>query len=62
MRWKPAKPKQPLKVVECDPGHWDEDELKLDVPHPIDTTDFKITGTGHERIEKACKDGSLTAA
>ena len=57
MRWKPAQPKQPLKVVECGPGHWDEDEHKLDLPHQIDTIDFKITGTGHERIEKAYKDG-----
>lgn len=56
-RWGPAKPKTRMKVVECGAGHWDEQDHGLDIPHGIDTTDFKVTGTGHERIEKAFADG-----
>ena len=53
MRWQPAKPRTRIKVVECGPGHWDEQDHGLDIPHGIDTIDFRITGTGHERIERA---------
>ena len=58
-RWGPAKPKTRIKVVECGAGHWDEQDHGLDIPHGIDTLDFKVTGTGHERIEaiysEACR-------
>jgi len=40
-------------VIECGPGHWDERDHGLGISHGIDTTDSKITGTGHERIEAA---------
>ena len=60
MRWQPAKPRTRIKVVECGPGHWDEQDHGLDVPHEIETTDFRVTGTGHERIEgifdSGCRD------
>ena len=56
MRWGPAKPKTRIKVVECGAGHWDEQDQRLDIPHGIDTTDFKVTGTGHERIETIFSD------
>ena len=53
----PAKPRTRIKVTECGPGHWDEQDHGLDIPHPIDTFDFKVTGTGHERIEAAYTEG-----
>jgi hypothetical protein len=28
----------------------------LDIPHEIETTDFKVTGTGHERTERIFRD------
>jgi hypothetical protein len=56
MRWGPAKPRQPIKVVECGRGHWDERDHGLDIPHEIQTTDFKITGTDHRRIERMFND------
>ena len=56
-RWQPAKPRTRIKVVECGAGHWDEQEHGLDIPHGIDTIDFKVTGTGHERIERMYQDG-----
>ena len=56
-RWGPTKPKTRIKVIECGASHWDEQDHRLDIPHPIDTTDFKITGTGHERIEAAYTEG-----
>lgn len=60
MRWGPAKPRTRIKVIECGAGHWDEQDHGLDIPHGIDTIDFKVTGTGHERIEqafdRACRD------
>jgi hypothetical protein len=62
MRWRPAKPRQPFKIIECGRGHWDEDEHKLEVPGPVDTIDVKITERGHEQIGKAYKDGCLTVA
>jgi len=55
--WTPAKPRTRIKVIECGAGHWDEEDHGLDVPHAIHTTDFKVTGTGHERIEKAFTEG-----
>ena len=59
-RWGPAKPTTRIKVIECGRGHWDETDHRLDIPHGIDTIDFKVTGTGHERIERifdqACRD------
>ena len=51
MNWQPAKPRQRIKVVECGHGLWDEKDHGLDIPHEIETIDFKVTGTGHERIE-----------
>ena len=56
LRWQPAKPRQRIKVIECGPGHWDERDHQLDLPGPIDTIDFKVTGTGHERIERIYRD------
>ena len=57
MRWGPAKPKSRIKVIECGRGHWDESDHGLDIPHGIQTIDFKVTGTGHERIEAAFAEG-----
>ena len=60
MKWGPAKPRVPIKVVECGPGLWDDHGL--DIPHEIETTDFRVTGRGHERIEgvfhECCTDRS----
>jgi len=56
VRWAPAKPKTRIKVIECGAGRWDEQEHKLDFPGPIETVDFKVTGTGHERIERIYRD------
>lgn len=56
MKWQPAKPRTRIKVVECGDGHWDEQDHGLDIPHAIDTIDFKVTGMGHERIEGIFKD------
>src|SRR3954468_17558162 len=50
-RWGPAKPHEPFKVVECGPGLWDEPDHGLDYPGPLHTIDFRVTGTGHRRIE-----------
>ena len=58
-RWQPVKPRARLKIVECGPGRWDEQDHKLDFPGPIETMDFKVTGTGHERIEKTYKEGCV---
>ena len=55
-RWQPAKPRTRIKLVECGPGRWDEQDHGLDIPHDIHTIDFKVTGTGHERIERIFKD------
>jgi hypothetical protein len=57
LRWQPAKPRVPIKVVECGRGKWDEQDHGLDIPAPIHTTDFRVTGRGHERIERLFKDG-----
>ena len=57
MRWTPAKPRLPIKVVECGPGLWDEQDHGLDYPAPIHTTDFRVTGRGHERIETMFQNG-----
>lgn len=57
MKWGPAQPKTRIKVIECGRGRWDETDHGLDIPHAIDTFDFKVTGTGHERIEKAYTEG-----
>jgi hypothetical protein len=55
-RWQPTKPRTRIKVVECGAGRWDEQEHKLDFPHPIETFNFRVTGTGHERIERIYRD------
>ena len=51
--------------MKCGAGHWDEQDHGLDIPHGIDTIDFKVTGTGHERIERifdqACRDCGVVA-
>lgn len=57
MRWQPAKPRVPIKVVECGPGSWDERDHGLDYPGPLHTTDFRVTGRGHERIEALFQNG-----
>ena len=56
-RWGPAKPKTRIKVIDCGAGHWDEQDHGLDIPHGIHTIDFKVMGTGHERIEGAYSEG-----
>ena len=56
MKWQPAKPKTRIKVAECGAGRWDEQEHKLDIPYAIATFDFRVTGTGHERIERIYRD------
>lgn len=56
-RWQPAKPRQRIRVLECGPGQWDEQDHKLDLPGNIETIDFRVTGTGHGRIEKTYKEG-----
>ena len=50
MKWTPAKSRERIKVVECGPRIWEDHGL--DVPHEIETIDFKVTGTGHHRIEQ----------
>ena len=57
MKWGPRKPRQPMKVVECGAGRWDECDHCLDYPMPIETTDFRVTGTGHKRIEHLFQNG-----
>ena len=59
MRWQPAKPRTRIKVVECGPGHWDEQDHGLDIPHGIDTVDFRVSGTGHHRIERTYTEGCV---
>ena len=56
VKWQPAKPRQRIKVIECGPGHWDEQDHGLDYPHAIETIDFKVTGPGHERIQRFYRD------
>ena len=51
-RWQPAKPRTRIRVVERGRGHWEERDHALDIPHGIDTFDFKLTETGHERLER----------
>lgn len=51
MKGQPAKPRLPVKVVECGPGQWDEQDHGLDYPAPFHTTNFRVTGRGHERID-----------
>jgi hypothetical protein len=55
VRWGPAKPRHRIKVAECGPGRWDDHGL--DYPDAITTFDFKVTGTGHERIERVYREG-----
>jgi hypothetical protein len=50
-QWQPAKPKVPIKVVECGPGKWDEQDHGLDYPGELHTIDFRVTGRGHRYIE-----------
>lgn len=56
MTWQSANLRQAVKVVQCGLGRWDEQDHGLDFPHEIETTDFKVTGTGDERIERIHKD------
>lgn len=39
-----------MKVTDCGRGTWDDHGL--DVPHELETFNFRVTGTGHERIER----------
>jgi hypothetical protein len=57
VRWQPAKPRVPIKVVECGLGKWDEQDHGLDYPTIFYTTDFRVTGRGHERIEALYDNG-----
>ena len=57
MRWQPAKPRQPIKVVKCGPRQWDEQDHGLDFPGPIHTTDFRVTGDRHTHIERLFQGG-----
>jgi hypothetical protein len=57
MRWQPAKPRVPIKVVECGAGRWDEQDHGLDYPAALHTIDFRVTGRGHERIETLFQNG-----
>ena len=57
MRRGPAKPRILIKVVECGSGRWDEADHGLDYPATIHTTDFKVTGRGHHRIEELYRQG-----
>ena len=48
-----------MKVFDCGLSPWDDHGL--DIPHELETFNFKVTGTGHERIERifcdCCADG-----
>jgi hypothetical protein len=57
MRWQPAKPRTRIKITECGPGYWDEQDHRLDFPGAIESIDFRVTGTGHERIERSYHEG-----
>jgi hypothetical protein len=57
LRWQPAQQRTRIKIIECGPGRWDEQDHGLDYPAPIHTIDFKVTGTGHRRIEQLYLDG-----
>ena len=50
MKWGPAKPRTRIKVFDCGLSVWDDHGL--DIPHGLETFNFKVTGTGHERIER----------
>ena len=50
MRWQPAKPRTRIKVACCGQAIWDDHGL--DIPHELETFNFRVTGTGHERIER----------
>ena len=54
MKWGPRKPKERIKVVECGTARWDDHGL--DYPHEMVTTNFRITGDGHRRIESIYAD------
>lgn len=56
-RWGPAKLRERIKVVECGPGRWDERDHGLDYPGAFHTIDFRVTGTGHRRIEALFQNG-----
>jgi hypothetical protein len=46
-----------MKVVECGRSEWDERDHGLDYPMPMHTTNFRVTGRGHERIERLFQNG-----
>jgi len=56
-RWQPAKPRTLIEVVECGKGRWDECDHGLDYPGALHTIDFRVTGTGHRRIEALFQGG-----
>jgi len=41
-----------VKVQECGTSEWDEGQHGLHLPYPLSTTDFRLSGKGHQRIEK----------
>ena len=41
-----------MKVQECGKSEWDEQQHGLDLPYAFTTTDFRISGKGHDRIER----------
>ena len=57
MKWQPAKPRTQIKVVGCGSGHWDEQDHCLDFPATIEIVNFRVTGTGRERIARIYKEG-----
>ena len=50
MKWGPRKPRERVKVSDCGQSVWDDHGL--DIPHELETFNFRVTGTGHERIER----------
>ena len=56
-KWQGRKPRTPLKVADCGPGKWEEHEHGLDYPDALHTWNFRVTGTGHFRIEQMFQDG-----
>jgi hypothetical protein len=63
-RWGPAKPNTRIKVTDCGQSVWEGHGL--DIPHELETFNFRVAGTGHERIERifcdCCADRRRLAA
>ena len=59
VKWQPAKPPTRIKVSNVAPGIGLSRTTGLDIPHGIDSIDFRITGTGHDRIERIYEAGCI---